>query len=343
MMRLILLLLFFTPALLAQSPLLKDSDVVWAAEIEQDWVIDISSIENEWDQGVITLKQLRSRENELHWSSPYLAELVFEAVQKRKVDVFKDPGCSITAGDFLEYRGADTIVTFDPVTYEEQVVIVRNEIQPLKDIKGWRLRQILAYHKKSATWSTTVTAIAPLVIIYGLEGDSLDIRPLFWFKPDNKPQKLENRRISWVKKTISGKQAGTKVLIDSLNLIKVIPGFENPIVHQLEQFGTDQKAAFYDSQGDKLLGFEVRRGMMTKTDTIEIFDPETYEKSLLVEPKGIKVAEISQLRLVQTWYWDTEKARLSIHLDAVAPIEPVFDDRGRFRYAKPLFYRRAKK
>jgi hypothetical protein len=340
-MRQALLLLFFAPSLFAQSPALKDPDIVWAAEIEQDWVIDIPSLEDEWNQGVITLKQRRSRENELYWSSPYLAELVLEAVQNGKLAVFKDPGCSIIAGDSLDYKGETWNVTFDPVTYEEQVVIVRDEIQPLRDIKAWRLRQILAYHKKSATWSTTITAMAPLVINYGIEGDSLDTRPLFWFKPENKSYKLGNDRISWAKKTFSGRQAGTEIPANPLKQIKVVPGFENPMAHQLNKLETDRKSTFYDSQGNEVLSPEARREMLSKTDTITTFDPETFEEIVHVVPSGIKVGDVNQLRLVQTWYWDARNSRLSIHLDAVAPIEDVYDVRGNFRYPKPLFYRLA--
>lgn len=340
-MRQALLLLFFAPSLFAQSPAPKDPDIVWAAEIEQDWVIDIPSLEDEWNQGVFTLKQLRSRNNELNWSSPYFAELVMEAVQSGKLAVFKDPGCGTLAGDYLDYRGADTIVVFDPVTYDEQVLTVRNPLQPLVDIKAWRLRQVLSYHKKSATWSTTVVALAPLVTIYGIEGDSLDTRPLFWFKPENKSYKLGNERISWAKKTFSGKQAGTEIPANPIKQIKVVPGFENPMAHQLNKLETDRKSTFYDSQGNERLSPEARREMLSKTDTITTFDPETFEEIVHVVPAGIKVGDVNQLRLVQTWYWDARKSRLSIHLDAVAPIEDVYDVRGNFRYPKPLFYRLA--
>jgi hypothetical protein len=342
-MRLTLLLLLIPPTLPAQSLALKDPDIVWAAEIEQDWIIDIPSLEDEWEQGVITLKQLRCRENELNWSSPYLAELVFEAVQNGKLAVFKDPDCSTFAGDFLAYQNVESGVTFDPVTYDEQIFSVREGVKPLADIKAWRLRQILTYHKKSGMWSTSVVAMAPLIIVRDSKGDSLYTRPLFWFKPDNKPHKLGAARISWAKKTFSGNQPGTEIPANPLHLIKVIPGFENPMEDQLKKLGADQKLAFYDSQGNKLLSAEARREMLTKIDTIAVFDPETHKESIQIEYKGAKTSDFSQLRLVQTWYWDARRARLSIHLDAVAPTEKVIDPNGYFRYMKPLFYRSSKR
>jgi hypothetical protein len=56
----------------------------------------------------------------------------------------------------------------------------------------------------------------------------------------------------------------------------------------------------------------------------------------------INVGDIRELRLVQRWYWDERRARLSICLDAVAPLMDVHDDNGNFRYQKPLFYRRVR-
>jgi len=43
---------------------LKDPDIVWAAEIEQDWVVDIPSLEAECDEGITTIKLLRITKNE---------------------------------------------------------------------------------------------------------------------------------------------------------------------------------------------------------------------------------------------------------------------------------------
>ena len=40
-------------------------------ELNKENLDTVRGIAKEWEQGVITLKQLRNRENELHWSSPY--------------------------------------------------------------------------------------------------------------------------------------------------------------------------------------------------------------------------------------------------------------------------------
>lgn len=57
----------------------------------------------------------------------------------------------------------------------------------------------------------------------------------------------------------------------------------------------------------------------------------------------INLDHIRGLRFGQTWYWDERRHRLSICLDAVAPLLDVYDSMGNFRYLRPLFYRKALK
>jgi len=60
----------------------------------------------------------------------------------------------------------DTVITFDPETYEEQIQIVRNEINP-EDLKRFRLKEIFL-------------GIAPLRDITDDAGNFLYEQPMFW-------------------------------------------------------------------------------------------------------------------------------------------------------------------
>jgi hypothetical protein len=343
-MRFVLLFILFPALLPAQSDFLKNPDIVWAAEIEQDWVVDVPSLETEWEEGITTLKLLRTENNAGYWSSPYLAELVFEAMTSGKLPVFKDPACTIQI-DFLEMISSlkDTFVTFDPETYEEKIVVASLCDPPIPHeyFKAWRLRQILAYHK-DATWSTTVEAIAPLILVENKEGDSLEIRPLFWFRPDNKRQKLTSNNIVWAKQCIN-KQPKTQMPANPTHLVKITDGFQNPLPHLLKVLENDMKKPFYDSWNQKLLTLSERTLMLAKTDTTINYDPEPYEEICYFVRNEINPDNIRHLRLVQTWYWDERHHRLSICLDAVAPVIDLFDDLGNFRYSRPIFYWRARR
>ena len=83
--------------------------------------------------------------------------------------------------------------------------------------------------------------------------------------------------------------------------------------------------------------------MLVKTDTIVTFNPETYEQTTEIKRREINADSIHELRLIQTWYWDDKRHRLSIHLEGVAPMVDVLNDMEEVKYSKPMFYRRSKR
>lgn len=338
-MRLVLLFSLLPALLAAQSSFLKDPDIVWGVELEQDWAVDIPSLDMEWDSGIATIKLLRTEQNKSYWSSPFLAALVQHAVKVGKMPIFKDSSCRIPADWQQVLISTDTVLTFDPETYEEKTLVVKNEIEP-GDFKAWRLLQILAYHKKSATWSTTVEAIAPLIVFTDKEGDSVGLRPLFWFRPENKRPKPGSNDIVWAK-TTNNRQMKTRVPVEPVHPVKISDGYQNPVLHLLKVMETNSKSVFYDTWRERPLTPEERNSILYKTDTIVTFDPETYEEKIAVVRNDLNVSNIRHLRLLQTWYWDERRHRLSICLDGVSPLMDVFDSQGNFRYTMPLFLRKA--
>ena len=198
----------------------------------------------------------------------------------------------------------------------------------------------MAYHQKSATWSTTGVAIAPLIRASSQPADTADLRPLFWFRPDNKPQKLTSNAIVWAKETVN-KPVGTRVSAVPQQFLKIVYGFQNPLPHLLQTFKTKPKEPFYDAWNEKPLSSTDRASLLAKTDTVWIYDD--YEERPRIVHSEITAANISQLRLRQTWYWDDRRHRLSICLDAVAPLVDIRRYADDLRFQKPLFYRRARR
>ncbi|MBL7782523.1 MAG: hypothetical protein JNM22_14955 [Saprospiraceae bacterium] len=337
----ILFFLLYVAPLSAQSDFLKDPDIVWAAELEQDWIVDVTSLEAEWDSGITTLKLLRTSKNEAYWSSAYLADLVFQAAMNGQLPVFKDPLCQQALAIENIYPGKDTIVTFDPETYEEKKAIVWVEPMPLYEFKAWRLRQVLAYHRKDARWSTTVEAIAPLFTVKNSNGDSIGLRPLFWFRPDNKRQNLHSNHVVWAKQVVN-RGPRTQLILDDLKLVKVTDGFQRPMEHQIRTLGNNFKIPFYGHDNEPLLTDKQRQEMISRTDTVVTFDPETYEETIQVVHNELNASQVRKLRLIQNWYWDERKHQLSICLNVAGALIDVLGNDGNYRYTMPLFYRRAK-
>ncbi|MBK7342893.1 MAG: gliding motility protein GldN [Saprospiraceae bacterium] len=78
----------------------------------------------------------------------------------------------------------DTVITFDPETYEEIVQIVNNELNP-DDVKRFRLKEVWYFDKEKSEVRSRILGIAPLMNSYDDNGNFRFELPLFWvYYPD---------------------------------------------------------------------------------------------------------------------------------------------------------------
>jgi gliding motility associated protien GldN len=73
----------------------------------------------------------------------------------------------------------DTVITFDPETYEEQLQVVRNDINP-EDVKRFRLKEVWFFDEETSTMQVRILGIAPLVDKTDENGNFLYEKPMFW-------------------------------------------------------------------------------------------------------------------------------------------------------------------
>lgn len=88
----------------------------------------------------------------------------------------------------------DTVITFDPETYEEQIQIVRNDINP-EDIKRFRLKEIWFFDEESSTMQVRILGIAPLRDIEDDAGNFLYEQPMFWVYYPEARETLSRERV----------------------------------------------------------------------------------------------------------------------------------------------------
>ncbi|MCC6413550.1 MAG: hypothetical protein IT270_17980 [Saprospiraceae bacterium] len=342
-MRLFLILLLLPSRIFSQSNFLQNPDIVWAAEIEQDWVVDIPYMTEEWEWGLTTVKLLRTENNESQWQPPLLGSLILHAAKLGKLPLFRDAACTLPADTAQVLMVRDSFIVFDPDTYEEKMVVEHSFVDTREDIVAWRLRQVVYYNATKSSWQTQPSAIAPLIRITSYTSDSLGLKPLFWIKVEATEPKLESNNIVWAKKTKTT-QRKTKFKPMESRMVKLIDAYQQPMDDYIKAFAENKNLTFYDGfEGSKPLDMMVRYQMVHRTDTVVTFDPENYEEKIVVVNNDINSDQIKELRLVQTWFWDERKSRLFIHLDAVAPMFDVMDDHGNFRYQTPLFYQKTAK
>lgn len=78
----------------------------------------------------------------------------------------------------------DTVITFDPETYEEQMQIVRNELNP-EDVKRFRIKEVWFFDENTSTLQVRILGIAPLIDVKDENGNFRYEKPMFWaYYPD---------------------------------------------------------------------------------------------------------------------------------------------------------------
>lgn len=73
----------------------------------------------------------------------------------------------------------DTVITFDPETYEEQMQVVRNEINP-EDVKRFRVKEVWFFDEETSTMQVRILGIAPMIDVNDDNGNFRYEKPMFW-------------------------------------------------------------------------------------------------------------------------------------------------------------------
>ena len=87
----------------------------------------------------------------------------------------------------------DTIVTFDPETYEEKIQVVRNDVN-WEDVKRYRLKEVWYMDKHTSELRVRILGIAPLINILDSEGNFKFEQPLFWIYYPGARELLSKKR-----------------------------------------------------------------------------------------------------------------------------------------------------
>lgn len=73
----------------------------------------------------------------------------------------------------------DTVIVFDPITYEEKQQIVRNELNP-EDIKRYRIKEVWFFDEETSTMQVRILGIAPLLDVKDENDNFKYEKALFW-------------------------------------------------------------------------------------------------------------------------------------------------------------------
>jgi gliding motility associated protien GldN len=138
-----------------------------------------------WEKRIWRVIDVREKMN-LPFAYPerYFFSILMEAATNNDITAYSvedDKFTTPLTPDEVASMGAsvDTVITFDPETYEEQIQIVRNDLNP-EDVKRFRLKEIWFFDEESSTMQVRILGIAPLLDVTDDNGNFLYEQPMFW-------------------------------------------------------------------------------------------------------------------------------------------------------------------
>ncbi|MDX2136352.1 MAG: gliding motility protein GldN [Saprospiraceae bacterium] len=126
---------------------------------------------------------------------------------------------------------------------------------------------------------------------------------------------------------------------EKINLPFAYP--EEPFFKIIADAVTNGDLPAYSVEDDKFkrrLSTDDVLGMLSKTDTVVTFDPETYEEKVQVVRNDINYDDVKRIRLKEIWFFDKESSQLQVRILGIAPLIDVTDNNGNFLFEKPLFW-----
>ena len=126
---------------------------------------------------------------------------------------------------------------------------------------------------------------------------------------------------------------------EKMNLPFAYP--EEPFFMILSNAATNGDLPVYSTEDDKFtkrLSTDDVLSMLSKTDTIVTFDPETYEEKVTVVRNDINWENVRRFRLKEIWFFDKETSTMQVRILGIAPLIDELDNQGNFRFERPLFW-----
>ena len=331
--------------------ILNDPDVIWAAETDIIYAFAPAHRldSTEWQQNYYW-KNYDPKDPEKLQGGERLLHRLLDAARSGAWPAweFNDSVYQLSTAELqsrLDELDTISVVDLETGRFRNQAVI--NSVNP-DDFYAIRARQLLYYDAREGAFKVYTYAIAPVrrvVEKFAQNGKLFEefrysYAP-FWLKMPPFEKKKKGKRADVNDKDITwAAQISTRAnspLPDSLQ--RVFKNFQPPVMPVLlNRFKTDPQYTALTSEGDPV-PFAQRAEMITRTDTVVYFDPETYEEVIKVSRRAMEAADI-RLRLEQNWYWNERRKRLEIQLERFAPLYRATDSQGNFMFEAPLFWKK---
>ena len=227
-------------------------------------------------------------------------------------------------------NSTDTIITFNPVDYTEEINIVLRQ-RP----------ELIFWYEAQQEWTITDKGLSSVV---------KSISPIRWDQdPANTPWEylkipfqnpqthlkiINNEDIIWIKTTENYLPIGDLLKDPKLKSAFKTLFWDQPREGVLPMYDF-KKGALHNNE---VLPNSIFEAFTSVTDTISTFDPETFEevKEIVRQPE-IEFDDIIQLLVFQVWYFDNKTKQMGSILLGAAPVVERFNQKLGYEQSTPLF------
>lgn len=316
-----------------QNFILQDASIDWAGYIEI--VIPADPVSNTAEEDAfaeVSVLKLISDDEGLGKVNHSLSVKLWEMAREGQWELYEDAGLAkplAFEGAMRRLMAPDTLIEFDPETYEETMTITSKEDFPSES--PWiRVRQLLVYRNVSATFEVYTTAVAPC---------RYDGSPFYWMKLPAGSETYygsvaQDTAIAWAVRYTT---LDTSPDPESWDEVKNTTG---PIITRfIDRIRPDSSITLHTPDNEPVTGPE-RRCLFSCVQKEKVFDPQRGMEQVQETVAGIDHEDISELQLVEEWAWDQLENQLYIRLIAVAPRFWVIPELGESTFPKVLFFRK---
>jgi hypothetical protein len=312
--------------------LLKNKDITWVAEVENDFYFNDNE-NNSLKNNIVNVLKISKGKDYATDNYTFFTNKITDAMVAKKIIVYEDSYCKERLPN-NGYCSVDTVQDVNPNTYLTSFNVITNNVN-FHRFKIFRAKQIIYYNSKKAYWGIQTLSVSPLYT--WRENDTIKREPSFWIPVDNKKLKLSSKSVVWAVKTSTCE--ASNIDFSKANILKNTLK-EMPLTVFIDQAKSNKKFKAYNYHDCKevLSPLNLAQRIVPEKDTIFPLDPET-QLPIMSTPFIAQYDDfdVSKLKIVQDWFWDDKKQRLCVQTRALAPVRKhvYYVD---YSLEMPLFY-----
>lgn len=138
-----------------------------------------------WEKRIWRLIDVREKMNHTFVNEKaFFIDLILDAAKKADINLYHVFDDEFTQPMTIEERlsigtSTDTIITFNPDDFSEEVQVVTNELDPT-DVKKYRVKEVWFFDEETSSMDVRILGIAPIIDRYDDNGNFLNSGPMFW-------------------------------------------------------------------------------------------------------------------------------------------------------------------